>query len=170
MLLERVHYEKLSESRFFPLFLGVGSFVLMVTGFVPFEVVLIPSVTVDPSRWRRTVLWSVLGSSIGAACLAMIVRFWGWPIIEQLFPNMGTTASWARAQDWISHYGGFALILVAALPISQAPALILSGLLQIGFTHVLGAFLVGKTVKYALIARGVMKIEDKVRAKRHLHD
>jgi len=53
--------------------------------------------------------------------------------------------------DWVATYGFVTLALVAASPFAQTPVLILAALLGMRWPEVLGALIVGKGVKYALI-------------------
>jgi membrane protein YqaA with SNARE-associated domain len=51
---------------------------------------------------------------------------------------------------------------MVALPVAQAPILVLAGLLQISPVYVLGAFLLGKSIKYTLVAVCTVNMEDRL--------
>ena len=159
MIFSREYHSRFADSRFYPLALGVGAFFLMLSGLVPFEVVLIPAVASSPRRWKMLCLAATLGSAIGAAALAFFFQWLGWPILDHLFPSLGVSRGWITAQNWMDGYGAWALIAISALPIAQAPAIAVAGLLQVSVFKVLLAFLCGKTLKYTLISILVTRSE-----------
>lgn len=152
MIFSREYHQRFSRSRFYPVVIGVSAFFLMVSGLVPFEVVLIPAVASTPKRWKRVCIAAVIGSSVGAMALSFIFQTAGWPLLDRLFPALGTSRGWMTAQNWMGQYGAWALIPIAALPIAQAPALAVAGLLQVPDFGVLTAFLCGKSIKYSVIS------------------
>ena len=131
MILNREYHLHLSLSRFYPLILGAMAFALMISALIPFEVVLIPAIAASPEKWKRHCFASVIGSAIGATALAAIFLYFGWPLITHLFPDLVESRGWLWPRDWIMNYGAIALMILAALPIAQAPALILAGLFHV---------------------------------------
>jgi len=159
MIFSREYYERFSESRFYPVVLGVSAFFLMLSGLVPFEVVLIPAVAASPSKWKRISAAATLGSATGAVVLAFAFRSLGRAGLDHLFPTLGASHGWSVAQDWMAQYGVWPIVVFAALPIAQAPILAVAGLLQVSEIAILAAFLCGKSLKYSIIAYTVVRGE-----------
>ena len=162
--MEKSYYRHLSRSRLYVPALGFSAFFLMISGMIPFEVVLIPAIAASPKQAKSICLSVVLGSACGAITLAALTQKLGRPFISELFPHLTLTRGWIRAEEWIEHYGFFSLIATAALPIAQAPALILSGLLKIASWEVGLAFMIGKSLKYGTISYLTIRGENRIKA------
>lgn len=162
MILGREYYEHFSKSRYYGFYLTLTAFVLMVTGLIPFEVILIPSVAAAPSRWRKIAVCGVLGCALGAVVLAGLFQSYGRPLTEFFFPQLHASRGWIQAEGWIANYGFFALTGIAALPVAQLPAIAVCGLMRMNLLQIGIAFLLGKSLKYGLISYGVAKAEIKL--------
>ena len=154
-------YTRFSGSRYYPLILAITAFCLMIFGLLPCEVVLIPAIVSAPTRWKKFVVGAALGSAVGAAALASITFYFGLPLIHSIFPALETSKSWLLTYNWISHYGAAALIFIAIIPIAQTPSIAIAGLFDVPFATVLAAFLVGKLIKYTIVA--YITIQTKIR-------
>ncbi|HJV93099.1 MAG TPA: hypothetical protein VJ572_06440, partial [Azonexus sp.] len=53
---------------------------------------------------------------------------------------------------WLQHYGLFALLIIAASPMPQTPALLVYSLVNPPLLGVLAAVGIGKTAKYVFLA------------------
>src|SRR5579883_2009282 len=107
MVLAREYYQHFSSSRYYLLFLFGAAFTFMVTGLIPFEVILIPAVVATPLRSRKLVMAGVLGSSVGAMALAWAFRVYGRYLMLYFFPGLGHSENWLQTEEWISSYGFF---------------------------------------------------------------
>lgn len=166
MVLGREYYEHFSKTRYYGVFLALIAFVLMVTGLIPFEVVLIPCVAAAPERWRKIAVRGVIGSALGAMLLAALFQVYGRSLMEHFFPMIQSSKGWLQAESWIDNSGVFALTGIAALPIAQLPAIAFCGLMKMNLFEVCIALLVGKSVKYGAIAYATSKGELKLRSLR----
>jgi membrane protein YqaA with SNARE-associated domain len=119
---------------------------------VPVTTILIIAVLVDARRWRWSCLSASLGSAVGAAFLVVGFYQLGWSQIYALFPDFAASESWQRVTRWVQEYGVVALAWIAALPLPQTPALVLCGVSKLPITGVFVAVLLGKLVKYAVVA------------------
>ena len=164
MFLSREYHAHISESRFYPFLIALSAFGLMISALVPFEVVLIPAVAANPPK-RAKKIWiaGVVGSALGATALAALFQYFGWPLVDRLIPTLAASRGWVIAQNWVLSYGALALVAIAALPIAQAPALVVVGLLQMPLPVVLVAFLFGKSAKYAVISALVLRSEARIK-------
>jgi membrane protein YqaA with SNARE-associated domain len=159
MLFSREYHLRFKDSRFYHLILAATAVFLMLTALVPFEAVLLPAVASNPKDWRKITAASVIGSAVGAALLSGVFQYLGLPIVQHLFPDIEQSRAWFTAAQWIGLYGGWAMGLIAALPIAQGPALAVAGLFQIQPWVILLAFLPGKAIRYSIEAFLVAKGE-----------
>ncbi len=58
---------------------------------------------------------------------------------------------WHYLVYWVAHYGFLTLLVIAASPFAQTPALFLIALLGMQWPEVFGALLIGKGLKYTAI-------------------
>lgn len=118
---------------------------------VPVGPVLIALVALNPRRWRAVVVWAVLGSvaagTLGAHLLGHFAMAW----IARQLPQLVASTHWNHLMDWSASYGFLTLAVIAASPFAQTLALILAAMLGMRWPTVLGALLLGKGLKYAVI-------------------
>jgi membrane protein YqaA with SNARE-associated domain len=131
---------------------GVMALGATVSMSIPVTTLLIIAVLVDTRRWR----WSWLAASVGSATggVVLVVGFYqlGWAQIYALFPDFAASPTWQRVTQWVLDYGVVALAWIAALPLPQTPALVLCGVSKLSLTGVFFAMLLGKLVKYGVVA------------------
>ena len=93
-----------------------------------------------------------LGSALGATVLAVLAAQYGPQLLEQWLPRVMASHEWRKGVRWVDAYGAYALLAVAALPLSQTPVLIVCALLGMSpWTLGLSVF-AGKGAKYAVSA------------------
>lgn len=71
-------------------------------------------------------------------------------MVESMFPGIEQRTDWLRYSHWISRYGWVALLVFAALPVPQMPALLLSALSHISLPKIAVVILIGKLIKYGI--------------------
>ena len=138
--------------RYYPLVVALFAFAVTVTFSFPFAVVLVPAVLLAPQRWLVLGLFCGLASGCGAAVLVEIFHHLGWAFIAERYPDLVRLESWQWASDWLQHYGLVALLIIAASPMPQTPALLLYSLINPPMLGVLVAIGIGKTIKYGFLA------------------
>lgn len=138
--------------RYYPLVVGLIAFVSVATFSFPFAAVLIPAVLLAPARWRWIGLLSGIASGLGAGVLVEVFQYLGLDLIAARYPDLVRHEAWQAVRDWLQHYGLFAMLVIAASPMPQTPAVLF---LALAGTPVLGVMLAvgaGKTAKYLFLA------------------
>lgn len=138
--------------RTYPLVVAVIAFSVTVTFSFPFAAVLIPAVLLGPKRWLVIGLLAGAASGLGAGVLVEIFQHLGREVVLSRYPELVQLQAWQWVGDWLQNYGLIALLIIAASPMPQTPALLfcaLAGLSVPGIAVVVG---IGKTVKYLLLA------------------
>ena len=149
---------RLRHSMFLPFAVGLLAAVSSATGLYPFGPVLAAAVLAAPRRWWSLYVASCAGAVGGVLLLAGLVRTYGLPWAEALFPGVEQSAEWQRYVYWSARYGWLALAAFAASPLPQMPILVLSALSRIGLGPIALAVLVGKLVKYGVYGAAVLTV------------
>lgn len=122
------------------------------TAAYPVTAIVVPAVLLVPRRWLAITVFTALGSACGATLLVLGVHELGWSNIYERYPQLLNQENWNAVQGWVSNYGIAALLVVAATPLPQTPALILFGMTDQNYAAVFAAMLLGKLFKYGLCA------------------
>lgn len=138
--------------RYYPLVLGLIAFAVTATFSFPFMLVLIPAVMLAPQRWAVIGLLCGIGSGCGAALLVEIFHNMGWALIAARYPELVQHEAWQWASNWLQRYGLIALLVIAASPMPQTPALLFLALIDPSLLGVGIAVGLGKTAKYVFLA------------------
>lgn len=141
-----------AASRAYPLVVAFVAFAVTVTFSFPFVLALIPAVLLAPQRWRSLGVLCGIGSGCGAALLVEIFHYLGWTFIAARYPELVQLETWQWASEWLQHYGLIALLLIAASPMPQTPALLFCALANLPVLGILAAVAIGKTAKYLFLA------------------
>lgn len=138
-----------------PLFLGfcmAFAFAGTLTAALPVTVVIVSATLLRPARWRAIALGAALGSALGATLLVALFHQLGWDQVYERFPDMVSHPTWQQVVGWVSRYGPAALLLIAATPLPQTPALIFFGIVRQDYGLIFIAMLLGKLIKYGVVA------------------
>jgi membrane protein YqaA with SNARE-associated domain len=81
-----------------------------------------------------------------------LFHYFGWALIYKYFPEFLNHPAWQSILGWISIYGPFGLLAIATSPLPEMPALIMLGVSRPNTTVIFLAVLMGKLIKYGLIA------------------
>lgn len=136
------------SSRSYPVTVGVLALVITLTMTIPFSYILIGTILLRRDRWWQIVALSSLGSAIGGLVLYLIFHHLGWSRIAAAYPDLAQSQAWADATRWVSAYGIWALLAIAATPFPQTPALIFAAVSRLPLAEVFLALLLGKLLKY----------------------
>lgn len=134
------------------LLLMLLAFATTATASLPYTVILVAAVLPAPRRWLLIALVSALGSAGGATLMFKLFQHWGWAEIVRRFPELAGSGAFASASDWLDAWGLPALTVIAASPFPQTPALFLCAIGNATLAGVFLAILVGKLLKYSLLA------------------
>ncbi len=140
-----------AADRYYPAVVGFFAFAITLTFSFPFAAVLVPATLLAPKRWLSLGLLSGLGSGVGACALVLVFHSVGWDTIAQHYPDLVQMQSWQWATNWLQRYGLFALLVIAASPLPQTPALLLYAMVDPFWPGVLVAIGTGKALKYTLL-------------------
>jgi membrane protein YqaA with SNARE-associated domain len=142
---------RMTDSPAFPMMGFVLAFAatLVAVAFVP---VLCALVSLKRQHWLRIAAYCAVGSALGATLIAWLVAQYGTQAIAEFLPGIGRSPIWESGLRWVNQYGLIALGVVAALPSSQTPVLIVCALLGIPLPGVFASVLLGKMIKYSVCA------------------
>lgn len=138
--------------RYYPLVVTLICFVSTVTFSFPFAAVLIPAVLISPKRWLILGLLCGVASGCGAAVLVEIFHYVGWEFVIARYPELIQLEGWQWASDWLQHYGLVVMLIIAASPMPQTPALLFCALANLPTLGILIAVGIGKTAKYLFLS------------------
>lgn len=137
--------------RYYPWVVALFAFAVTVTFSFPFAALLIPATLLAPQRWLSLGLLSGLGSGVGASVLVLVFHSVGWETIVQHYPDLVQMDAWQWVNDWLLRYGLLALLVIAASPMPQTPALLVYAVVDPFWPGVLLAVGAGKALKYTLL-------------------
>jgi membrane protein YqaA with SNARE-associated domain len=130
---------------------AIGALALLLTvSAVPFASILIVAVWLRRERWPEIVLLSSLGSAAGGVVVYLLFHHVGWNQIAIAYPDLTQSKAWADATRWVSAYGTWALLAIAATPLPQTPALIFTAVSRLPIAEVFLALFLGKLLKYGV--------------------
>jgi membrane protein YqaA with SNARE-associated domain len=141
-----------TSMRVYPLLVGSVALLLTVSMTIPFASILIAAVLLRPARWKAIALLSSVGSAAGGLIVYMFFDHLGWIYVVDTYPDLLQSKAWIDATRWVSSYGLWALLVVAASPLPQTPALIFTAVSSLPPAKVFLALLVGKSLKYGAYA------------------
>jgi membrane protein YqaA with SNARE-associated domain len=155
----RVNLRRAVSARAYPFVVGVVGLILTVS-MLPFASILIGAILLRRDRWREIVLLSSLGSATGGMILYLTVHHLGWNQITAAYPDLMQSKAWSDATRWVSAYGTWALLGIAATPLPQTPALIFIAMLRLPVLEVFVALVLGKLLKYGIYGFLAAKFPD----------
>ena len=132
----------------YPLMVGLMAVAVTVSMTIPFASILIGAVLLRRDLWKELVVISSLGSATGGLILYFIFHYLGWNQIADAYPDLADSKAWADATGWISDYGTWTLLGIAALPIPKTPALIFIAMSRLPASEVFLALFLGMLLIY----------------------
>jgi len=133
----------------YPFAVGAVAFILTLS-MVPFASILVVAVLLRRDRWAETVVLSSLGAATGGLALYLTFHHLGWSQILAAYPDLVQAKAWSDATRWVSAYGIWALLVIAASPFPQTPALIFAAVSQLPIAELFLALFLGKLLKYSM--------------------
>jgi membrane protein YqaA with SNARE-associated domain len=144
----QAYLQEAMPERTYLLTVGIMAFIFTVSMTIPFASILIGAVLLRHVRWKEIVLVSSLGSATGGLFLYFTFYYLGWSQIAAAYPDLLQSNAWSDATRWVSTYGTGALLVIAATPLPQTPALIFTALVPLPVSEVFLALFLGKLLKY----------------------
>jgi len=133
----------------YPFAVGAVAFILTLS-MVPFASILVVAVLLRRDRWAETVVLSSLGAATGGLALYLTFHHLGWSQILAAYPDLVQAKAWSDVTRWVSAYGIWALLVIAASPFPQTPALIFAAVSQLPIAELFLALFLGKLLKYSM--------------------
>lgn len=118
---------------------------------IPPDVLLIPMVLSDRSKWIRyasiCTIASVLGALLGYAIGAFLFDLIGQPILNLY----NAEQSFAKIQDWYDVWGGWGVLFAAITPFPYKVLTIFSGFSGLDLVTFIAVSVVGRGVRFFLV-------------------
>ena len=115
---------------------------------IPTDALLVSAVIGKRHRWVGAAVLVAVGSALGALTLAVVVRAFGADLLPSVVPESYSV----RTTLLLQHYGALALALISGSPLPQQPGVVLCTLGGMKNGTVFLAVLLGRLVKYLVIA------------------
>lgn len=119
---------------------------------IPNDGILVASSMLIPKRWFIFATTVAIGSTIGSLLFCELVEAQGLPWILEFYPGLNETEIWKWTERFSVDYGVLIVFVVAILPITQHPALILGALANTPFLQLVLAIFIGRYLKFLLMA------------------
>ena len=142
----------LAARPWFPVLGAITAFAATISMTVPTVPILGALVSLNPRRWLAIACWAVLGSAAAGALLAHVLGHFSGILLAEKLPELAASSHWRHMEGLASHHGWWVLVLVAALPVSQTPFLLVAALFGMPALTVFLSLLVGKALKYGAVA------------------
>jgi membrane protein YqaA with SNARE-associated domain len=142
----------LAARPWFPLLAAVTAFGATLSMTVPTVPILGALVSLNPRRWLAIACWAVLGSAVAGALLVHALGHFGGIFLAEKLPELVASSHWQHMAGLASHHGWWVLVLVAALPLSQTPFLVVAAVFGMPALTVFLALFAGKALKYGAVA------------------
>jgi membrane protein YqaA with SNARE-associated domain len=137
--------------RYYPLVVTLICFISTVTFSFPFAAVLVPAILLAPRRWISIGLLCGIASGCAAAVLVEIFRYVGSEFVLGRYPELIQLEGWQWASEWLQRYGLIVMLMIAASPMPQTPALFFCALANLPTLGILIAVGIGKAAKYLFL-------------------
>jgi len=143
---------RIAGSRGAPKALAFFSFLESSVFPIPPDVLLIPMVLADRTKWWKHALLCTIASVLGAAVGYFIGVFAfdliGKPIID--FYNAGE--NYQKVQNWYDVYGGWGVLFAAVTPFPYKVLTIFSGLIGFNFAMFMIVSVIGRSLRFFLVS------------------
>lgn len=146
----------------FPLLGAVVALVATITMSLPLVPVVSALVALRPLHWKAVVFWMVLGSALGAVLLTFAFGALSLPWLSDRMPELMSSPHWQHLTDWATRSGWWVLAGIAALPVTQTPALVLASMSGMPLPDIFIAVALGKAIKYGVVARATQLVSGDV--------
>lgn len=134
-----------------PWYLGTLSFAESSFFPIPPDVMLMPMVMAEPSKWRwfatLTTLTSVLGGIAG-----YIIGFFAFETLEPLIIQWGYGEKLALAESWFSEWGVWIVFVAGFSPIPYKIFTITAGALSMALIPFIVASIIGRGARFFIVS------------------
>ena len=151
------HLKKFSGQTWYPLLIGLLSFLDVFLIIVPSDSILLSSTLLNPKRWLTFAIYMTIGSTLGLLILVLILEYNGIESILNYYPALKNSTSWLWTQKFFGAYGLILVFVIAATPLAQQPSVILAVLAGISTLPLITVIFLGRLLKFVLISYVAVK-------------
>lgn len=126
---------------------GIDHYILVF----PVDAMIVSAVLIHPRKWISLSVCFALGSAVGALSIAYFTTVFGPHFIESYFPNVIQSSYWAWTQSFFTSHGLWLILLAAAAPVPQQPAMIVAALAAVPLWKIAALLSLGRFFKFFLI-------------------
>mmetsp|Transcript_130525 Transcript_130525/g.278956 ORF Transcript_130525/g.278956 Transcript_130525/m.278956 type:complete len:184 (-) Transcript_130525:103-654(-) len=147
--------KKFASAPWFPIIVGLLSganlFTLVLSG--PLVVLYCSAVLANPRRWFFTASANAVGTVVGCCLLVYLIEMRGTDFVKESFPSTFKSRWWSWTEGMMQSYGSAAAVPVAMMPIILHPLIVFAKLSNMSNAALLGSILVGRVLKYCIMAQ-----------------
>lgn len=144
--------EQFADRPWYPLLIAVLSVLDNFLIVIPNDGILVASSMLVPKRWFIFALFVSVGSTLGSVLFSALVEMQGLPWIQQYYSGITESQIWIWTEKFFDTYDIWIVFIVAILPITQHPVLILAGLSNTSLMTLTIVVFAGRFLKFALMA------------------
>mmetsp|Transcript_49516 Transcript_49516/g.107819 ORF Transcript_49516/g.107819 Transcript_49516/m.107819 type:complete len:184 (-) Transcript_49516:94-645(-) len=130
---------------------GLNLFALVLSA--PLVVLYCSAVLANPRRWFGTAVANAVGTVAGCLVLVLLVDVKGTDFVKDSFPSTFQSKWWKWTEATMETYGPVATVPIAAMPIILHPLIFFAKLSNMSDAVLLGSILVGRILKYCIMAQ-----------------
>jgi membrane protein YqaA with SNARE-associated domain len=158
---------KWAKHKFAPYILGILSFTESVIFPIPPDVLLAPMVLSKPQNAWKLASLTTIASVLGGICGYILGYLMFEPWIQPIIIELGYQDRFDRVIDWFTQYGVWVVFIAGFSPVPYKLFTVSAGLLQMAFLPFLIASIIGRGMRFFLVAGliqwGGAAMEEKLR-------
>ncbi len=140
------------DKPWYPWVLGFIFFIEHFVLIIPLDLLLVTSVLATPKKWVRLWWASSVGFALGAVLFAYLVLVYGLAIVEKLTPGITHHPIWLQSENWMHHYGLWAVGVFSYVPLTMHPLIAIAALNKVSLLMIGLAMLGNRLFKYGVLA------------------
>lgn len=141
-----------TDRRWYPVLVGALAFFATLSMSVPVVPLLYASVFLNARRWKTIAPCAAFGSGAAALILYVVFHHLDWVQLLGYLPELTRSPKWGAIASWTEDYGLPALLVIAASPLPQTPALVIVALAEFSPLTEFATIFTGKLAKYGIAA------------------
>jgi membrane protein YqaA with SNARE-associated domain len=130
---------------------------------IPPDVILIPMVIAQPTKWKRIALICTIFSILGAFLGYVIGMFLYETIGKSVLEFYGKADSFDKVADWYNTYGGWGVLFAAVTPFPYKVLTIFSGATGLNIFIFTIVSIIGRAARFFLVAWLLSKFGEPIR-------
>ena len=129
--------------------------ILFLDFFVPIlpgASLVMASSLMQPKKWIIFAVTTTLGAAAGSFVTSFLIQLFGDQLLEVLFPGITASSGWGQATSLVRDYGGFALFVMACVPVPIRTLTVVAAISGIGWPVILIATLLGRFICFGTLS------------------